>query len=305
MRQRWIGEARAEIAAHGRQFSESARHHDDAAAVRDEREERISDVSRPEEVRCDRPGGGASIGAPGANSRIVHEQIETGHQRREGLCNGGDARPVGDVQLMIQHVAAVGIQSSNRRGSLLLVAACQDHTESFGPELDGRLEPQAPIRAGDEGRRTIRRGSHSSSQDRRSLFSLCARNPPIGRGGDVYFPQERRRVSASPASSRTISPAFWTPFTPSTDSPAHSGIASNVPVVVLSATNESRACTGTRTSGAHGCAVSPTNSPWNRSTASTQDRKTRWGAFGQFAENASVRIVSFASAAISLSTYAG
>src|SRR5437879_11046658 len=94
-------------------------------------------------------------------------------------------------------------------------------------------------------------------------------------------------------------------FTPSTDSPAQSGIASNVPVVVLSATNESRGCTGTRTTGAHGCTVSPTNSPWNRSTASTQDRKTRWGAFGQFAEKASVRIVSFASAAMSLSTYTG
>src|SRR2546428_230171 len=115
----------------------------------------------------------------------------------------------------------------------------------------------------------------------------------------------RRCFSASSANSRTISPAFWIRFTPSTDSPAQSGIASNVPVVVLSATKEARAFTGTRTSGAHGCTVSPTNSPWNRSTASTQDRRTRWGAFGQFAENASVRIVSFASAAISLSTYAG
>src|SRR3989441_2354218 len=112
MCQRWIGEARAEIAAHGRQFSESARHHDDAAAVRDEREERISDVSRPEEVRCDRPGGRASIGAPGADPYIVHQEIEAGAESPEVLRTGGEACPVGEVQLMSKPLTPAGDQTS-------------------------------------------------------------------------------------------------------------------------------------------------------------------------------------------------
>src|SRR2546427_6400904 len=148
-------------------------------------------------------------------------------------------------------------------------------------------------------------GSLSRRRAGQGRTRLNAPHSQVNSADRVQIPHFRRCLSASSANSRTISPAFWMRFTPSTDSPAQSGIASNVPVVVLSATNESRACTGTRTSGAHGWAVSPTNSPWNRSTASTQERKTRWGAFGQFAENASVTIVSFASAAMSLSTYAG
>ena len=55
------------------------------------------------------------------------------------------------------------------------------------------------------------------------------------------------------------------------------GIASNVPVVVLSATNESRGCMGTRTSGAHGAAVSPT---W-RSDAPGRCSGSRWPAPGR------------------------
>src|SRR5207245_8179929 len=145
----------------------------------------------------------ASIGAPGTDPRIVHEEIEAGNLSRQVLRNGGDARLVGDVQLMIQHIAAVGIQSSNRRGSLFLVAARQDHTESFGPELDGRLEPQAPIRAGDESRRAIRCGSHGS---RKTAGRFCRFAPEVlqSLGNEVQFSQTRRRLSAWSESSQAM-----------------------------------------------------------------------------------------------------
>src|SRR5439155_25163111 len=172
---RRIRELRAEIPTEGGQLSESARHHDHAAAVWDERKEGIRHIPRSEVIRLDRANRGALIGSPGTDPRIVYEEVEAGNESWEVLRNGGDARAIRDVQLMIQHIAAVGIQSSNRRGSLFLVAARQDHPESIGPELDGGLEPQAPIRAGDESRRAIRRGSHGSSQGRRSLLSFCAR----------------------------------------------------------------------------------------------------------------------------------
>src|SRR5712691_12541313 len=147
---------------------------------------------------------------------------------------------------MIRHVLAPGIESSNCSGSLLLVATREDDAEAFCAQLVGRLKTQAAIRAGDEGRRSIRGGTHGVMQDHRSLLTFCAAGRSVCDPG-IYVPQVRRSFSASPASSRTMSPAFWIRFTPSTDSPAQSGIASNSPVVVSSATNESRACTGTRT----------------------------------------------------------
>src|SRR5438309_4473723 len=60
-RERRIRELWAEVAAEGGQLSESARHHDYAAAVWDERKEGIRHVPRSEVIRLDRANRGAPI----------------------------------------------------------------------------------------------------------------------------------------------------------------------------------------------------------------------------------------------------
>src|SRR5438034_5881440 len=175
--ERRIRELRAEIPTKSGQLAEPARHHDDAAAVRDEGKEGVGHVSRSEVIRLDRANRGASIGSPGTDPRIVYEEVEAGNESWEVLRNGGDARAIRDVQLMIQHIAAIGIQSSNRRGSLFLVAAREDHTETPGAELGGRFEPQAAICPGDERGWAIRLGPHDFGNKRCDALEVA---PPHG-----------------------------------------------------------------------------------------------------------------------------
>src|SRR2546427_5830812 len=176
--QRRIGEPWAEIAAHGRQFPEPARNHDDAAAVRDEREEGIRHVAGSEIVRFDRPNRCAPIGAPGADARVVHEDVEAGRKTGEVLREGRDAPAVRDVELAIDHIVAFRVELPSDRDSFVLVATRQQDAESFLSQLDGRLEPQPTICAGDERRGTVRCDGWHDPRDRgRSLFSLWVATP--------------------------------------------------------------------------------------------------------------------------------
>src|SRR5207247_11089568 len=88
----------AEVPAEGGQLSESARYHDHAAAVWDEGKEGIRHVPRSEVIRFYRANRGASIGSPGADPRIVHEEVEARNGSGEVRRNGGTARALRHLQ---------------------------------------------------------------------------------------------------------------------------------------------------------------------------------------------------------------
>src|SRR5437773_6216155 len=108
--ERRIRELRAEIQTKSGQLAEPARHHDDAAAVRDEGKEGVGHVSRSEVIRLDRADGCASIRSPRADACVVHEDVEAGCETRKVLREGRDAPAVRDVELVIEHVLAFGVQ---------------------------------------------------------------------------------------------------------------------------------------------------------------------------------------------------
>src|SRR5438034_211769 len=81
-----------------------ARHHDDAADIRDEGKERIRDVPRSEVIRLNRPNRLSSIGAPGSDARVVHEHVEARGEAGEILGEGRDAPAVCYVELVVEDV---------------------------------------------------------------------------------------------------------------------------------------------------------------------------------------------------------
>src|SRR3989442_6810744 len=182
------------------------------AALRNEGEAAMARAPRAEVFLPIGGRGAPPIGPPRADSGVVHEDVELGSEMWEIFCEGRDAVTICDVQLVIEHILAFGIQLATRCGSFPLVATRQDDAEPFLAKLDAGLKAQAAIRAGHEGYWAIGgRGPHGpTDQDGCFCGFVPAGRQGAARAGRIFW-LEWNRLPGSYFPFRAASRSYFAP----------------------------------------------------------------------------------------------